>query len=83
VTTGMGLTIGSYVGVFNIATPPARRRRGYGAAVTVRAVADGVAAGARWAWLQSSGAGYPVYDRLGFRTTEDWNCWLSTSPHPA
>ena len=83
VTTAMGLTLGSYVGIFNVATPPAYRRRGYGAAVTARAVADGVAAGANWAWLQSSGAGYHVYNRLGFRTTEDWQCWLSTDPRPS
>ncbi len=79
VTTGVGITLGSYVGIFNIATPPAHRRRGYGAAVTARAVADGVAAGANWAWLQSSRAGYRVYERLGFRTIEDWKCWLSTA----
>jgi len=82
VTTGVGLTLGSFVGIFNIATPPAHRRRGYGAAVTAQAVADGVAAGANWAWLQSSAAGYQVYDRLGFRTTEDWQCWLSTAADP-
>lgn len=79
VTTGFGLTLGSFVGIFNIATPPRHRRCGYGAAVTARAVADGVAAGADWAWLQSSPAGYQVYERLGFRTTEDWQCWLSAA----
>jgi ribosomal protein S18 acetylase RimI-like enzyme len=78
VTTGLGVTLGSYVGIFNIATPPAQRRRGYGAAVTARAVSDGLAAGATWAWLQSSEPGYPVYQRLGFRTVEAWSCWLST-----
>jgi len=83
VTTAVGLTLGSYVGIFNVATPPAYRRRGYGAAVTARAVADGVTAGANWAWLQSSGAGYQVYNRLGFRTTEDWQCWLSPDPRPS
>jgi len=79
VTTGVGVTLGSYVGIFNIATPPAHRRRGYGAAVTARAVADGLAAGAKWAWLQSSEPGYPVYERLGFRTAEGWSCWLSAT----
>ena len=83
VTTAVGLTLGSCVGIFNVATPPAYRRRGYGAAVTARAVADGVIAGANWAWLQSSRAGYQVYNRLGFRTTEDWQCWLSTDPRPS
>jgi ribosomal protein S18 acetylase RimI-like enzyme len=78
VTTGLGVTLGPYVGIFNIATPPAYRRRGYAAAVTARAVADGAAAGAKCAWLQSSQAGYRVYEQLGFRTSEDWQCWLST-----
>jgi len=77
VTTGFGVTFGSYVAIFNIATPLAQRRRGYGAAVTARAVADGLAAGAKWAWLQASELGYPVYERLGFRTAEVWSCWLS------
>ncbi len=79
VTTGAGVTLGDHVGVFNIATPPQHRRRGYGAAVTARAVTDGVAAGARSAYLQSSAAGYRVYERLGFRKLEDWRCWTVPS----
>jgi predicted GNAT family acetyltransferase len=77
VTTGVGVTLGDSTGVFNIATPPAHRRRGYGAAVTARAVADGLAAGAKWAWLQASPAGYATYTRLGFETAETWKCWLA------
>jgi ribosomal protein S18 acetylase RimI-like enzyme len=77
VTTGLGVKLGSYVAIFNIATPPEHRRRGYGAAVTARAVADGLAAGARWSWLQSSAEGYKVYERLGFRTIEAWPCYVS------
>lgn len=76
-TTGLGVTLGDHVGIFNIATPPAFRRRGYGAAVTARAVRDGFNSGARWAWLQSSPAGYHVYQRLGFRTIESLQCWLT------
>ena len=79
VTTGLGVTLGSYVAIFNIATPPEHRRRGYGAAITARTVADGLDAGAKWAWLQSSESGYPIYKRLGFRTAEDWSCWLSAT----
>jgi N-acetylglutamate synthase len=78
VTTGLGVTIGSYVAIFNIATPPRHRRHGYGAAVTARAVADGLVAGARWSWLQTSPAGQGVYERLGFRTVETWQCWISS-----
>ena len=78
VTTGLGVTLGSYVAIFNIATPAVHRRRGYGAAITARATADGLAAGAKWGWLQASPAGYAVYEQLGFRTAEAWPCWLST-----
>lgn len=79
VTTGLGVTLSEFVGVFNIATPPAHRRRGYGAAVTVRAVADGLAAGAKWSWLQSSALGYATYARLGFETVETWPCWVASN----
>jgi N-acetylglutamate synthase len=79
VTTGIGVTLGACVGIFNVATPPADRRRGYGAAVTARAVADGLAAGAAWSWLQSSLPGYPVYEQLGFRAVESWQAWVSAA----
>jgi len=79
VTTSVGVTIGAFVGIFNVATPPAHRGRGYGAAVTARAVADGLAAGAAWSWLQSSPSGYKVYQRLGFRTVEAWCTWISAA----
>jgi hypothetical protein len=81
VTTGLGVTLGSFVGIFNIATPAEQRRRGYAAAVTARAVADGLAAGANWSWLQASSAGYKVYERLRFRTVERWQCWVA-APAP-
>jgi hypothetical protein len=55
---------------------------GYGAAVTVRAVADGLAAGAKWSWLQSSALGYATYARLGFETVETWPCWVALTEHP-
>jgi ribosomal protein S18 acetylase RimI-like enzyme len=76
VTTGLGATLGDSVGVFNVATPEAHRRRGYGAAITVRVVTDGLAAGADWAWLQSSQEGFGVYEALGFETVERWSCWV-------
>jgi len=79
VTTGMGVTLGRFVAIFNIATPSQHRGRGYGAAVTARAASDGIAAGAQWAWLQSSPAGHHLYERLGFTTVERWDCWVSTT----
>ncbi|WP_377642783.1 GNAT family N-acetyltransferase [Oryzobacter terrae] len=71
-TVGLGALRDGYLGVFNIATPPAHRRRGLGHAVTARVVAEGVAAGAHTAYLQASELGRPVYEHLGFRTVEAW-----------
>jgi N-acetylglutamate synthase len=79
VTTGLGVTLGDFTGVFSIATLPEHRRQGYGAAVTVRAAADGLAAGAKWSWLQASPSGYATYTRLGFQTVETWPCWIASS----
>lgn len=74
-TTGLGALTRGHVGVFNIATPPTDRGRGYGAAVTARVVADGVRAGAHTAYLQSSPMGLGIYQRMGFRTAETWACY--------
>jgi len=78
VATGVGVQLDDHVGIFNVATLPGHRRRGYGAAITARAVRDGLHRGAGWGWLQSSTAGYGVYERLGFRTLESWECWIAT-----
>jgi N-acetylglutamate synthase len=72
VAVGFGVFGDGTAGVFNIATVPAYRGRGYGRAVTGRIVADGVARGADLAYLQSSEDGYPLYQSMGFRTVETW-----------
>jgi ribosomal protein S18 acetylase RimI-like enzyme len=77
VSTGLGVVIDASVGIFNIATPPESRRRGYGAALTSRIVEDAFSAGATSAWLQSSTEGFSIYKRLGFRDVEQWTCWIS------
>lgn len=79
VTTGLGTTHGALTGIFNIATPEEHRGRGYAAAVTARIVADGMESGAQAAYLQSSPAGYHVYEGLGFQTIEHWDCWHSAT----
>jgi N-acetylglutamate synthase len=76
VTTALGVTRGDYVAVFNVATPERHRRCGYGAAITARVVTDGFAAGASWAWLQSTTVGFRIYKALGFETVERWRCWV-------
>lgn len=76
VTTAVGIRDADWVGIFDVATPPEHRGHGYGAAITAHAVTEGYASGATWAWLQSSPEGYGVYERLGFRTVEQWALWL-------
>jgi len=77
VVTAVSVAVLDTVGIFNVATLPGYRRRGYGAAVTARACQDGLQAGAKCGWLQSSEAGYGVYKRLGFSTIERWGCWIT------
>jgi N-acetylglutamate synthase len=55
------------VGVFNVATAEAFRRRGFGAAATRAVLREGLERGASVAILQSSPAGHGVYEALGFR----------------
>ncbi len=76
VAVGLGIFLGEFVGIFNVATVPAFRGRGYGRAITRRIVVDGIARGAPLAYLQSSVAGYPLYESMGFRTLEMWTYLL-------
>lgn len=77
VTTALGIVERDHVGIYNVATLPSHRGRGYGAAITARAVLDGFADAASFALLQSSEAGYRVYQQLGFRTLENWAVWIA------
>lgn len=77
VATAVSVTRGGSVGIFDVGTLPAKQHRGYGAAITARAVRDALGHGAQWAWLQSSQVGYRVYERLGFRALESWECWIA------
>jgi GNAT superfamily N-acetyltransferase len=72
VTSGLGLRTGTTIGIYNIATVESARRRGYGAAMTMRIVDDGGAEGCEVAILQASEMGQPVYERLGFRTVVEY-----------
>lgn len=67
VSTAIGLRTGDALGIYNVGTPAPDRGRGYGAAVTSRAVEAAFADGAAFAYLQSSALGFSVYERLGFR----------------
>ncbi|MEV4346939.1 GNAT family N-acetyltransferase [Actinoplanes sp. NPDC049596] len=72
VTTGYGIRSGDFVGVMNIATEPAARRRGYGRKITERIVRDAFDDGAVATYLHASEDGFPVYEAMGFSTLETW-----------
>ena len=76
VVSGMGWRTGRTVGIYSIATIESVRRRGYGAAMTARVVADGVVAGCDVAALQASEMGRPIYERLGFRTVVRYAAYI-------
>ena len=80
VATSLGYTANGTVGVYNVATVEDARRRGYGAAVTRRAIADGVAHGATVAILQSSDMGRPVYAAMGFREVLAFRVFVDDRP---
>jgi GNAT superfamily N-acetyltransferase len=80
VNSGMGWRTGRTVGVYSIATIESARRRGYGAAMTARVVADGVVAGCDVAALQASEMGRPIYERLGFRTVVRYAAYVDPVP---
>jgi hypothetical protein len=77
VVSGLGWRTGRTIGVYSIATIEAARRRGYGAAMTARVVADGVVAGCDAAALQASEMGRPIYERLGFRTLVRYTAFVN------
>jgi GNAT superfamily N-acetyltransferase len=72
VSAGLGFLEGDTIGVFSVATIERARGRGYGAAMTMRIVGDGAAAGCGIATLQASDMGKPIYERLGFRTVVEY-----------
>lgn len=64
------------VGVFGVGVVEAARRRGIGAALTVRA-ATAFGDRADLVWLQPSDMARTMYERLGFRRVSDWEVWIA------
>jgi GNAT superfamily N-acetyltransferase len=59
-------------GIYNVATLPAERGRGLASAVTVRALQDALAMGARVGVLHASEMAESVYRRMGFIDCPSW-----------
>lgn len=76
VATAAGHTVAGGVVVSNVSTLAGFRRRGIGAAMTRRAIADGTDAGASFACLFSSPDGHGIYTRMGFREVERFRVWV-------
>jgi GNAT superfamily N-acetyltransferase len=78
VATSLSAPLDGVVGIYNVATVAAARRRGAGSAITAAAMADARAQGATWAILESSDMGRPVYERLGFRQVTEVAIYAAT-----
>jgi GNAT superfamily N-acetyltransferase len=72
-----GLMIGGGVaGIYNVTTAADVRRRGFGAALTATAVAEGRERGLEVAVLGASELGYGVYERMGFGEVGRDRVWV-------
>ena len=67
VATSLAFVAGTTGGVYNVATRPGHRRRGYGEAMTWAAAMWGLDHGAEVSVLQASQMGRPIYERMGYR----------------
>jgi ribosomal protein S18 acetylase RimI-like enzyme len=66
VTSSTLLVAGGSASVYNISTPEALRRQGFGRAITHATLKAAVQRGYDWSWLWSSSLGISVYASLGF-----------------
>lgn len=80
VATAVLYTSRRVAGIYAVATVEGARRRGYGRAVTERAVADGFDHGCTVSFLQSSVIGRSVYEGMGYRWVFDRVCWATPEP---
>lgn len=83
VATGMTILADDVLGVLNMSTVPAHRRRGYARGVLLEMLAAGAQAGARTAVLQASEAARPLYESVGFQTVETWTYLLAPDADPS
>src|SRR5205085_8843068 len=68
VTTATSLLSGDTAGVFQVGTLEQHRGKGLGNVMTGHAIKAAAEKGARISYLQASALGYPVYEKMGFKT---------------
>jgi GNAT superfamily N-acetyltransferase len=66
VTSSTLLLAGRIASVYDVSTPPAWRRRGFGSAITQAMLWEAQQRGYDYAWIWSSPMGKSVYSKLGF-----------------
>ncbi len=66
VTSGTLLLAGSSASIYNVSTPAALRRQGFGGAITYAMLAEMRRRGYAWSWIWASTLGKSVYAQLGF-----------------
>ena len=71
-----GYLLHDTVGIFGVGVVEAARRRGIGAALTLRA-ARAFPDRTDLAWLQPSDMARRMYADLGFRPVSDWEVWIA------
>jgi ribosomal protein S18 acetylase RimI-like enzyme len=72
---GLAVLHEDLLGLFDLVTNPAQRRRGYGAALIGELLGWGLARGAKYAYLQVVRTNVPalaLYQKLGFRTSYEY-----------
>jgi GNAT superfamily N-acetyltransferase len=75
VATSLGVVHRGVCGVYFSATLPEHRGRGFGTAMTWRAVVDGRAEGAKVAYILANEVGLPVCTAMGFRKVAEYTTW--------
>ncbi len=66
------------VGIYTVCVLEEFRGLGIGRNLSSACIVDGLERGARWAYLQSSPQGFPVYRSIGFRTVDRWTTWIKS-----
>jgi len=78
VATSIRVSVGQVAEIYFVATLPEFRKRGYGEAMTRRAVWDGKKNdGCTCALLEASEMGRPIYEKMGFEKIIDYEIWKS------